>query len=111
MLQVPLPLQASRSSGPLPTLGLAPVAVKKTTPDRHNLMTGYIDTNAEDPISATVSNLPDGATYDVIVYIKGGVNNKGGDYTIGDQVLSHTDTAPSMAILSMENSVTTLSSR
>jgi len=58
-----------------------------------NLMTGYIDTNAEDPISATVSGLPDGATYDVIVYIKGGVNGKGGDYTIGDQVLSHTDTA------------------
>ena len=50
-------------------------------------------TNAEDPISATVSGLPDGATYDVIVYIKGGVNEKGGDYTIGDQTFPHTDSA------------------
>ena len=57
-----------------------------------NLMTGYIDTNAEDPISVTVSGINTELSYDVIVYIKGGVNDKGGDYTIGDQTFPHTDT-------------------
>ena len=42
-------------------------------------MTGYIDTNAEDPISVTVSGINTELSYDVIVYIKGGVNDKGGD--------------------------------
>ncbi|MCS1408433.1 MAG: hypothetical protein M2R45_01608 [Verrucomicrobia subdivision 3 bacterium] len=57
------------------------------------LMTGYLDTNASDPNSVTVSGLADGATYDVIVYTKGGVIGRGGDYTIGDQTQSHIDAA------------------
>jgi hypothetical protein len=57
-----------------------------------NLMTGYIDTNATDPNSVTVSGLSTELPYDVIVYMKGGVVGRGGDYAIGDQVLSHIDT-------------------
>ena len=44
-------------------------------------MTGYIDTNGEDP-NVTVQGLPDDVTYDVIVYTKGGVIGRGGDYTV-----------------------------
>jgi hypothetical protein len=61
--------------------------------DNGNLMTGYIDTNATDPNSVIVGGLPEDAAYDVIVYTKGGVNGRGGDYAIGDQVISHLDTA------------------
>ena len=46
------------------------------------LMTGYIDTNGEDPNTVTVQGLPDDVTYDVIVYTKGGVIGRGGDYTV-----------------------------
>ena len=46
------------------------------------LMTGYLDTNADDPNSVTVSGLPSDASYDVIVYTKGGVNGRGGAYTV-----------------------------
>ena len=45
-------------------------------------MTGYIDTNGEDPNTVTVQGLPDDVTYDVIVYTKGGVIGRGGDYTV-----------------------------
>ena len=56
-------------------------------------MTGYIDTNSSDPNSVTVSGLPTDASYDVLVYTKGGVNGRGGDYAIAGQVVSHLDTA------------------
>ena len=46
------------------------------------LMTGYIDTNGEDSNSVTVAGLPNDAVYDVIVYTKGGVIGRGGDYTV-----------------------------
>jgi hypothetical protein len=58
-----------------------------------NLMTGYIDTNSTDPNSVTVSGLPADGSYDVIVYMKGGVIGRGGDYAIGGQVIAHLDTA------------------
>jgi hypothetical protein len=58
-----------------------------------NLMTGYIDTNATDPNSVVVSGLPESGSYDVVVYMKGGVIGRGGDYAIGDQVIAHLDTA------------------
>jgi len=61
--------------------------------DDKNLLTGYLDTNASDPNSVTVSGLPADATYDVIVYTKGGVIGRGGDYTIGDLTLAHNDAA------------------
>ncbi len=50
-----------------------------------NLMAGYLDTNATDPAVVTISGLDSvftAAEYSVAVYIKGGVNNKGGQYTI-----------------------------
>ncbi len=59
--------------------------------ENRNLMTGYLDTNGSDPNTVTVSGLPDDALYDVIVYTKGGVIGRGGDYTIGDLTLSHVD--------------------
>jgi len=46
------------------------------------LMTGYIDTNASDPNSVVISGLPADLSYDVIVYTKGGVNGRGGEYTV-----------------------------
>ncbi len=61
--------------------------------DDRNLMIGYLDTNGEDPNSVTVSGLPAEGTYDVIVYTKGGVIGRGGDYTIGDNTQSHVDAA------------------
>jgi hypothetical protein len=59
--------------------------------DNKNLLTGYLDTNGSDPNSVTVSGLPADATYDVIVYTKGGVIGRGGDYTIGALTLAHND--------------------
>ena len=61
--------------------------------DDTHLMTGYLDTNGEDPNSVTVSGLPEGVSYDVVVYTKGGVIGRGGDYSIGDQTFSHVDAA------------------
>lgn len=59
--------------------------------NNRNLMTGYLDTNADDPNSVTVSGLPFEGEYNVYVYTKGGVNGRGGDYTIGDKTVSHID--------------------
>jgi hypothetical protein len=56
-------------------------------------MTGYIDTNSTDPNTVTVSGLPANGSYDVVVYTKGGVNGRGGDYAIGGEVIAHLDTA------------------
>ncbi len=56
-----------------------------------NLMTGYLDTNGTDPNSVTVSGLTIEGDYNVYVYTKGGVNGRGGDYTIGDETISHVD--------------------
>ncbi len=64
--------------------------------DDRNLMTGYLDTNADDSSSVIVSGLsakfPDG--YNVYVYIKGGVIGRGGEYTIGANTQPHVDTGP-----------------
>jgi hypothetical protein len=62
--------------------------------DDRNLMIGYLDTNGADPNSVVVSGLADDATYDVVVYTKGGVIGRGGEYTIGDQTFAHADAAP-----------------
>lgn len=61
-----------------------------------DLMTGYLDTNNSGSPSAfvTLSGLAGiFDEYNVVVYIKGGVNGRGGNYTIGGQTLSHLDTA------------------
>ncbi|GEM_PF-1305068 len=47
-----------------------------------NLMTGYIDTNSNDPNQVIVTGLPSDIDYDVVVYMKGGVVGRGGDYTV-----------------------------
>ncbi len=49
--------------------------------DDRNLMTGYLDTSGSSTTSITVDGLP-GDPFDVAVYIKGGVNGRGGLYTI-----------------------------
>ena len=54
-----------------------------------NMMTGYLDTNNTSQTTVTVSGLPDGASYDVVVYAKGGVAGRGGEFSIGDTVIPH----------------------
>jgi len=65
--------------------------------DDRNLMTGYLDT-APGAATITVTGLDTvlepGDTYTVYVYINGGVTGRGGDYSIGDQVISVVDTDP-----------------
>lgn len=66
--------------------------------ENRDLMTGYLDsTDALTPsVTVNVSGLSGlfaNDNYNVLVYMKGGVNGRGGDYTIGDQTLSHIDTA------------------
>ena len=56
-------------------------------------MLGYLDTNATDPNSVTVSGLSFDGPYNVYVYTKGGVPGRGGEYTIGGTTLSHEDVA------------------
>jgi hypothetical protein len=58
-----------------------------------NLMTGYLDTNATQAATVSVDGVPFDGPYNVYVYTKGGVNGRGGDYTIGGQTISHVDTA------------------
>jgi len=67
--------------------------------DDRNLMTGYLDTQGEGGQGANVvvsglTGIFPGDTYNVYVYIKGGVNGRGGDYTIGAQTQSHVDVGP-----------------
>jgi PEP-CTERM motif-containing protein len=62
--------------------------------DNRDLMAGYLDTGAVGgvPVSITVANLPPVAGFpffDVYVYIQGGVNGRGGNYTIGGTTLDH----------------------
>ncbi len=62
-----------------------------------DLMTGYLDsTDALTPsLSVAVSGLSGlFSEYNVVVYIKGGVIGRGGDYTIGSETLGHVDTGP-----------------
>ena len=60
-----------------------------------DLMTGYIDTNDTDSNQVMVSGLPENFAYDVVVYIKGAVIGRGGDYTLNsERTLAHIDTAP-----------------
>jgi hypothetical protein len=58
-----------------------------TAPDGNdrNLMTGYLDTNDTSVTTISVSGLDASFTdpgYSVIVYMKGGVNGRGGQYTV-----------------------------
>jgi hypothetical protein len=62
--------------------------------NNRNLMTGYLDTNESVPNSVTVSDLPFDGPFNVYVYTKGGVLGRGGEYTIGDQTISHVDAVP-----------------
>lgn len=61
-----------------------------------NLMEGYLDSadSAGQGVSITVDGIPAqlGSSYDVAVYIKGGANGRGGNYTIGGTTLEHMDT-------------------
>jgi len=59
--------------------------------DDRNMMTGYLDTNNTSVTTVTVSGIPAGANYNVIVYAKGGVNGRGGEFTIGDQTQEKLD--------------------
>ncbi len=62
-----------------------------------DLMTGYLDSTAAltPTVSVAVSGLSGLFTdYNVIVYIKGGIVGRGGDYTIGDQTQAHLDIGP-----------------
>jgi len=62
--------------------------------DDRNMMTGYLDTNNTSQTTVTVDGLPDGASYDVVVYVKGGVAGRGGEFSIGDNVIAHSTEAP-----------------
>jgi hypothetical protein len=64
--------------------------------DNRDLMAGYLDTGGvgQTAISINVAGLPDLSGdgfpfYDVYVYIQGGVNGRGGNYTIGGTTLEH----------------------
>ncbi len=63
--------------------------------DDRNLMLGYLDTNADDPSTVEFTGLESffAGVYDVYVYIQGGVNDRGGEYTIGAVTQEHTVTA------------------
>ena len=61
--------------------------------DDRNMMTGYLDTNNTSQTTVTVDGLPDGASYDVVVYAKGGVAGRGGEFSIGDSVITHSTEA------------------
>jgi hypothetical protein len=66
--------------------------------NNRNLMTGYIDTLGvgEQGASVTVSDIPPVSGFpffDVYVYMTGGVNGRGGTYTIGGTTLEHTGDA------------------
>ena len=57
------------------------------------VMTGYLDQNADDvTIRVRISNLPGdmAASYDVYVYMLGGVPDRGGDYTVNGVTKSGT---------------------
>ena len=64
--------------------------------DDRNLMIGYLDTNADTANSVTVTGLESltDEPYDVYVYMTGGVPGRGGDYTIGDEVIAHVTEGP-----------------
>jgi len=66
--------------------------------DNRDLMAGYLDTGGAGgvPVVVTVAGippLPGLPVYDVYVYTQGGVNGRGGTYTIGGTTLEHTVTA------------------
>jgi hypothetical protein len=66
------------------------------TGQNHNLMAGYLDTGGlgQTGVSITFANLPAvSPAYDVYVYIQGGVNSRGGTYTIGSTTIEHTVTS------------------
>ena len=60
-----------------------------------NLMTGYLDP-AVNPATVSLSGLATAlpGTYDVYVYITGGVSGRGGEYEIGSDLQTHHTTAP-----------------
>jgi hypothetical protein len=63
----------------------------------NNLMTGYLDTGSQggQGVSIALTGLPIvSPTYDVYVYIQGGVNGRGGNYAVAGQTKEHTVTGP-----------------
>jgi hypothetical protein len=62
--------------------------------NNRNLMAGYLDTGNTSTTSVTLTGLPIVApAFDVYVYIQGGVNGRGGNYTIGALTDRHDVTA------------------
>ena len=62
------------------------------TGENGDLMAGYLDTAGVGGtgVSITIANLPNVPAFDVYVYTQGGVNGRGGTYTIGGLTLEHT---------------------
>jgi hypothetical protein len=66
--------------------------------DNRDLMAGYLDTAGLGGVPVVINvagipPLPGLPAYDVYVYTQGGVNGRGGTYTIGGTTLEHTVTA------------------
>jgi len=61
------------------------------TGENRDLMAGYLDTGGagQQGVVINVTNLPPVPAFDVYVYIQGGVNGRGGTYTIGGQTKEH----------------------
>jgi hypothetical protein len=61
-----------------------------------DLMAGYLDTGGVggQGVSITVANLPAVPAFDVYVYIQGGANNRGGNYTIAGTTKEHAGDSP-----------------
>jgi hypothetical protein len=64
--------------------------------DNRDLMAGYLDTTDVTVTTVNVTGLNSAGFnlgYDVYVYIQGGVNGRGGDYTIGTTTIHHDTSA------------------
>ena len=64
--------------------------------DNRDLMAGYLDTTDVTVTTVNVTGLNSAGFnlgYDVYVYIQGGVNGRGGDYTIGSTTIHHDTSA------------------
>jgi len=62
------------------------------TGESGDLMSGYLDTGdvGQQGVSINVTNLPPVPSFDVYVYVQGGVNGRGGTYTIAGTTKEHT---------------------
>lgn len=65
------------------------------TGENGDLMAGYLDTGGVGgtPVTITIAGIPAIPAFDVYVYAQGGVNGRGGNYTIGGTTLEHTGDA------------------